>query len=102
MTTMRRLLLAVPVLALGVTGCGAGTLQASTIEDGAADALEKQVGIRPEVTCPDDVAAEEGASTRCTLTAPGDSTEYGVTVTVTSVDGDDAQFDVQVDGKPQG
>ncbi len=37
-----------------------------------------------------------------TLTAGDDPTEYGVTVTVTAVDGGDAEFDVEVDGEPQG
>jgi hypothetical protein len=98
----RRPLIALPFLLLGLAACGAGVLEASTVEEGAADALEEQVGIRPEVSCPDDLDAEVGASTRCTLTAPGDPTEYGVTVTVSSVDGDTANFDVQVDDQPLG
>lgn len=98
----RRPLLVLPFLLLGLGACGAGVLEAGTVEEGAADALEEQVGIRPEVSCPDDLDAEVGATTRCTLTAPGDPTEYGVTVTVSSVDGDTANFDVQVDDQPQG
>ena len=78
----RRLLLAAPVLALGLTGCGAATLEASTVEEGAADALEAQVGVRPDVSCPDDLEAEVGATMECTLTAGDDPTEYPVTVTV--------------------
>jgi hypothetical protein len=97
-----RLLLAVPLLALGLAGCGAGVLGASTVEEGAADALEEQVGVRPEVSCPDDLAAEVGATTQCTLTAGDDPTEYPVTVTVTSIEGDSANFDVEVGDAPAG
>ena len=40
--------------------------------------------------------------TRCTLTGGDDPTEYGVSIKVTEVDGDNAKFDIQVDEKPQG
>jgi hypothetical protein len=66
----------------------------------AEDALEEQIGTRPDISCPDDLEAEEGAETRCTLTAGDDPTEYGVTVTVTSVEGDTVNFDVEVDSEP--
>jgi hypothetical protein len=95
-------LLAVPFLALGLASCGAGSLSASTVEDGAADALEAEVGVRPEITCPDDLEAEVGATMECTLTAGEDPTEYPVTVTVSSVEGDSANFDVEVGDAPAG
>ena len=60
------------------------------------------MGARPDISCPDELPAEVGAEARCTLTAGGDPTEYGVTVTVTSVEGDTADFDVEVDEQPQG
>lgn len=50
------------------------------------------------VTCPD-LPARVGASERCTLVS-GAAT-YGVTVTVTSVQGTDARFDIQVDETPR-
>jgi hypothetical protein len=95
-------LAAVPLLALGLAGCGSDVLSVRTVEDGVADALEEQVDFRPEVTCPDDLEAEVGASPRCTVAAPGDPVEYGVTVTVSSVEGDGASFDVEVDDQPLG
>jgi hypothetical protein len=98
----RRLLFAVPLLVLGLTGCGGAVLEQDTVEQGAADALEAQIGVRPEIDCPADVDAEVGATAECTLTAPGDSTTYPVTVTVTSVEGDSANFDVQVGDAPVG
>ncbi len=57
-------------------------------------AEDKQVD---EVSCPD-LPATVGASQRCTLRAGADT--YGVTVTVTSVQGTDVKFDIQVDKTP--
>jgi hypothetical protein len=91
-----------PVLLLAAAGCGTHTLSAATVARGAEDALEKEVGSRPDVHCPRDLEAKQGARTRCTLTAPGDTTEYGVTVTVTSVDGATPDLQVQVDEQPAG
>ena len=51
-----------------------------------------------EVSCPD-LNASVGASERCRLKS-GTQT-YGVTVTVTSVQGTDVKFDIQVDQTPQ-
>lgn len=57
------------------------------------------VGARPEsVSCPD-LRAQVGASQRCTLVTGTDT--YGVTVTVTGVQGSDVRFDIQVDRTPQ-
>jgi hypothetical protein len=95
-----RVLAAVPVLLLGLAACGADSLAADDVATGAEDALEGEVGFRPEVSCPEDLEAEVGAETRCTLTAGDDPTEYGVTVTVTSVEDGTANFDVQVDEEP--
>ena len=50
-----------------------------------------------EVSCPD-LPATVGASERCTLKAGADT--YGVTVTVTGVQGTDVKFDIQVDQTP--
>jgi hypothetical protein len=50
-----------------------------------------------EVSCPD-LPATVGASQRCTLKAGADT--YGVTVTVTAVQGTDVKFDIQVDQTP--
>jgi hypothetical protein len=93
---------ALPFLVLGLTACGAGSVDADDVATGAEDALEKQVGARPDVTCPEDLEAEVGAKTRCTLTAEGLDGEYGVSVTVTAVDGDDVNYDVLVDDEPTG
>jgi hypothetical protein len=98
----RRLVVLVPLLLCGVAGCGTDVLRADRVADGAEKALEQQVGVRPEVTCQEDLEAKVGAKGRCTVSAPGDPTKYGATVTVTEVDGSDATYDVQVDEQPQG
>jgi hypothetical protein len=89
-----------PLLLLVLAACGAGSVSADQVAESAADVLEEEVGIRPEVTCPEDLQGEVGAEARCTLTAGDDPTEYGVTLTVTSVEGDDVKFDVEVDDAP--
>ena len=102
MSRALRALLVLPALVLGLAACGASTLSAEDVATGAEDALEQEVGQRPDVSCPDDVEAKVGNETRCSLTAEGLDGEYGVTVTITSVEGDTANFDVQVDSQPQG
>ena len=100
--TGRRLPLAAPLLVVGLAGCGGTTLTAGAVEERAADALEEQVGVRPEISCPESLEAEVGASTECTLTAGDDPAEYPVTVTVSSVDGDSTTLDVAVGDTPRG
>ena len=95
-----RMLVATPILLGGLAACSSAVLTADTVAASAEDALEKQIGVRPTITCPDDVEAEVGVTARCTLTGGDDPTEYGVTVTVTSVEGDNATFDVEVDQEP--
>ena len=92
----------VAALAAALAGCGTTTVAAPTVAKAAEDALEPQVGTRPDVTCPHDLAAKIGATTRCTLTAQGLDGTYGVTVTVRSVENGKAHFDVKVDDQPQG
>ncbi|HEY4630897.1 MAG TPA: DUF4333 domain-containing protein, partial [Blastococcus sp.] len=93
----------VPVLLVGLSACGGtATLSSDEVATKAEDALEKQVGTRPDISCPEDVKAEVGATTRCTLTAGDDPTEYGVSIKVKEVDGSNAKFDIQVDDQPKG
>ena len=94
------LLALVPVLAAGLAGCGTAKVAAATVAKAAEDALEQQVGTRPDVTCPHDLTAKVGATTRCTLTAQGLDGTYGVTVTVRSVQSGKAHFEVKVDDQP--
>ena len=62
--------------------------------------LEKQVGRVPEsVECPENLEGKVGVTMRCTLSDSGET--YGVTVTVTKVEGADVKFDIAVDDEPQ-
>jgi hypothetical protein len=97
-----RPLVAVPLLLAALTACGGGAVAAEDVATKAEDALEEQVGTRPEISCPEDLAADVGAETQCTLTAGDDPAEYGVLITVTEVEGDDVMFDVEVDDEPHG
>ena len=98
MTRSFRLLTAA-VVALGLAGCG-DTIPGEVLAADAEDALERQVGFRPDIVCPEDVPAEVGSSTRCVLTAAGDPTEYGVSVTVAAIEDGDVVVDVLVDEEP--
>ncbi|MGW1680580.1 DUF4333 domain-containing protein [Saccharopolyspora sp. NPDC002376] len=88
-----------------LTGCsasfsvGGNTLSTETLETQITEQLTKTVGQAPDsVSCANPLKAEVGESERCELTAA--DTRYGVTVTVTSVEGDKAKFDIQVDNEP--
>ncbi|CAL9458364.1 hypothetical protein SUDANB121_02602 [Nocardiopsis dassonvillei] len=84
-----------------VTGCsfslgGPGAVDAEQVAERSGEMLAEQVGQTPDdFTCADDLPAEVGAEIRCELTSGGDT--LGATVTVTSVDGDNVNWDVKVD-----
>ncbi|WP_405787048.1 DUF4333 domain-containing protein [Streptomyces sp. NBC_00029] len=50
----------------------------------------------PDVACPEDLVGKVGTTTRCTLTA-GDGSTLGVSVTVSSIVGDQINFDIKAD-----
>lgn len=80
---------------------GPATLEAGRVEEEITSALTAEVGFPPDaVSCPEDLEAEPGATTRCEVTV--DDATLGATVEVTSVDGDTAEFDIQVDEEPAG
>jgi hypothetical protein len=90
---------AVALVALAaLAGCGDSTptVKQSKLEDKISSQLEAQVGTAPDdVSCPDDLEGKKGTTMRCTLTAGED--KLGVTVTVTSVEGKQVNFDAEVD-----
>ncbi|GAA1903812.1 hypothetical protein GCM10009737_00610 [Nocardioides lentus] len=87
--------------ALGLlTSCGAGTVDAGTLEEQITNEVTEQTGEAPEgVTCPDDLEGEEGATTTCVLTAT-DGSEFDVAVDVTSVEGEQVNFNFEVATEP--
>ena len=92
----------VALLAAGllIAGCGADRVPAGTVAVEAADVLAERTGVRSAISCPEELQAEPGAELRCVLTPEGEASRYGVTVTVTSVDGDQVGVDVEVDDAP--
>jgi hypothetical protein len=99
-TTTKTLLTTATIAALFSLGaCGTAAVDGDELAESVKTELGKEVGQEPdEVDCPDDLEAEVGAETRCTLTHEGAS--YGVTVTATEVDGSDVNFDIEVDEEP--
>jgi len=79
---------------------GKGTIFADQVETQAEDSLGEKYGTRPEITCPEDLDGEVGATTRCVLGVSGDEAKYGLTVEVTSLDGSEYSLSFRVDESP--
>ncbi|WP_299056119.1 DUF4333 domain-containing protein [uncultured Nocardioides sp.] len=72
---------------------------APDVEEQITTQLAEQVGTAPEdVTCPEDLVGEQGATATCTLEADGE--EYDVAVEVTGVDGTNVNFSIEVASEP--
>lgn len=84
-------------LALAATACTTDPVVGETeLEKSVQQTLADKVGVSPDsVDCPGELTGKVGTTMRCTLTAGGDT--LGLTVTVTSVDGDNIKYDVEVD-----
>lgn len=88
---------------LAVAACsGSDAVTADDVEKEAAEKLAAEVGsdVVPNIDCPEDLEAEEGAELTCELTVDGDPEAYPVYIVVTSVDGDNANFSVEVGEEP--
>jgi hypothetical protein len=67
------------------------------VADAAADALEAELGERPDIDCGyGSVTIAEGREVDCVLTDPASGNEYDTTVTTTDVDGREWHADVRV------
>ena len=102
--TASSLLLAV-VLTGGLAGCSVQanrTVSADKFATTVADALEQQVGTRPDVDCGDDaVDLVDGEEVHCDVNTPGFDEVYDSTVVVSTDGGDDYSVDVTVDSEPK-
>ncbi|GAA2291160.1 hypothetical protein GCM10010234_35330 [Streptomyces hawaiiensis] len=75
-------------------------LSADKLATTVAEKLAASTGQpKPDITCPEELVGKVGNTTRCKLTASDGST-LGVTVKVTSVDGDQIDFDIKADETP--
>ncbi|MEU5870969.1 hypothetical protein AB0A73_05335 [Glycomyces sp. NPDC047369] len=78
-------------------------IEAARLAEASEDALEGQLGYRPEIDCGDvNITIYVDRMTYCDLIDPVDGAEYDVTITVTSIEGEQFEFDIAVDDVPQG
>jgi hypothetical protein len=83
------------VIAFMAAGCSGSTMTESEAETQIEAALENDNGLTiDEVDCPDDITAEVDETMTCEVTAEGETAK--VKMTITSVEGDTAKFDVEV------
>jgi Domain of unknown function (DUF4333) len=82
-------------LLIGTAGCASGpkTVSKSDVESQISQKMTDPAGNKPEsVSCPDDLKATAGAKLDCNMKIKDQT--YGVNVTVTSIEGDTAKFDM--------
>lgn len=73
------------------------TASGDSIAEAAADALEQEIGERPEVDCgDDDIIIDSGKEVDCVVTDPATEADYDATVTL-EVIGDQEGWRVRVD-----
>ncbi|WP_445524357.1 DUF4333 domain-containing protein [Streptomyces cyslabdanicus] len=78
-------------------GSSTPKLSKDKLADTVAEKLAATTGRpKPDVTCPENLVGKAGTTTRCTLTAEDGST-LGISVTVTSVEGKQINFDIKAD-----
>ncbi|WP_040780283.1 DUF4333 domain-containing protein [Nocardia pneumoniae] len=88
------------LLAAALTACsvsiGTARVAEADLEKSVKDTLTQKAGQEPDaIDCPGDLTGKTGTTMRCTLTAGADN--LGVTLTVTSVEGDTVNYDIEVD-----
>lgn len=89
------------VASLAACSFGTPTVPADDVAELAEDALEEQVGQRPEIDCgSEDIEVVDGDEVTCTLTDPATGSEFDAVVTFSGVDGTDYKIDVQVADTP--
>jgi hypothetical protein len=86
---------ALALLAIGMTGCssGPGAVSKDDVAGQVSSKMTDASGNKPDsVSCPEDLKAQVGAQVNCAMKVKGQP--FNVNVTVTSVDGDQAKFDM--------
>ena len=75
-----------------------GAVHKARVAQTISDKLAADMGKRPDrVTCPEHLSARVGATIRCELTAGSDTLGVTVTVTATSVNGNQVSYNFKVD-----
>lgn len=96
----RRLAGSIALVCFAAAGCSvsigsAPTVKEADLERSVAQTLADQLGQQPgDVDCPDDLKGEVGAVMDCTMTVDGSTRT--MTVTVTSVEGEQVDYDIEV------
>lgn len=87
----------------GEVSVGEDTIDRSELEENIAVQLAEQFPDAPDpiIECPDDLEAEEGATTECDLSVEGEDAVYPVAVQITSVEDGEATFDIEVGETPR-
>jgi hypothetical protein len=85
-------------LLFGTIACGTGVVDKDEVATTTASALREQ-GVQVEnMTCPEDLEAVVGKTTRCEFTTGGQPVD--AVVAVTAVDGSTARYDVRTEPRP--
>ncbi|ROS50335.1 DUF4333 domain-containing protein [Frigoribacterium sp. PhB24] len=105
-STVLSALISASVLTVGLAGCSASvntTVSADKFATTVADALEEEVGTRPDVDCGDEaVAVVDEAEVHCDVNTPGYDVVYDSTSVISTDDGKDYSVAVTVDSEPKG
>lgn len=88
------LLVAVTVLGFGLTGCGSSIAQGE-LQRQVSSTIESRFGVAADISCPGDLDGEVDASTECTAIDPDTGEKVVLRITVTSVEGETANFDIR-------
>ena len=90
-------LLAALALAVSLAACGESTVDPSSAEEAVTGVIADSGFEADDVSCPDDVEAKEGTTFECDFTGPAGP--QIANVEITSVDGDNVEFNVSSGGK---
>ena len=102
MLAMTRSAAVVLPLAMALGACGGeDVVDRAELEREVQTELTKSVGQQaPKATCPDELVAETGETTRCHMDFP-EGKRLDITVKVKSAEGGTARFDITADEKPE-
>lgn len=78
-----------------LAGCSSLYLEKDSIETEITKQVEEQVGVTPEVTCPEDLPGEVDAEIECEMTVPEDDAVHDIKVTAKAVDTDTKEIEYE-------
>lgn len=77
-----------------LSGCSQSLyLEKSEIETEVARQVEEQVGVKPEITCPENLPGEVDATITCELADPDSDEKFDLLITATSVNTDTKEIE---------